>query len=161
MAESPRLGYSLCRMRHAKHIGGVALLALAFLGLYATAGCAVGRRETDGAIVLGFEAGKLAETPGQIAAAATSFLPEPFGGLAQVALGALGVGGAVAASGRKRAQQESNEAYDEGRAAGLAEADRAKRAYDEARLREAYKRASPESFNPPPGAGSGGPIPVS
>lgn len=139
-------------------IGSVCLLAVTFLGLSA---CAVGRRETDGAIVLGFEAGKLAETPGQLASMATDFLPEPWGSLGKAAIGALGVGGLVSAGERKRSKRESDAAYDEGKAAGLAEAERAKRAYDEARLREAYKRADPKSFDgPAPGAGGGTPVPA-
>jgi hypothetical protein len=141
-------------------IGGAAVLACAFL--VCASGCAVGRRETDGAIVLGFEAGKLAETPGQLASIATDFLPEPWGSLGKAALGAVGVGGLVAAGGQKRTRQESDAAYEEGRAAANAARDAADRAYDEAKIREAYKRASPDSFTvvPPPATGGGGPVPA-
>lgn len=140
-------------MPHPKHIGGIAVLALAFLGLYPLTGCAFGRNELTGEIVGGIELGRLADTTNSAISQAAEFLPAPYGKIAEFALPAIAAGGLLHGRGRSTAKKESDAAYDEGKAAGLAEAERAKRAYDEARLREAYKRM------PSPDAGAGGPVP--
>lgn len=139
-------------------IGSVCLLAVTFLGL---SGCAFGRNELTGEIVGGIELGRLADTTNSALSAAGSMLPPPWGGIAEFALPAIAAGGLIHGRSRSTAKRESDAAYDEGKAAGLAEAERAKRAYDEARLREAYKRADPKSFDgPAPGAGGGTPVPA-
>lgn len=94
------------------------------------AGCAVGRRETDGAIVLGFEAGKLVETPGQALNVAADFLPEPF---RSVAVGVLGIGGTALAT--RRSQRARDAAWDE--------ADRKARADAEAQQRQLLLALAP------------------
>lgn len=134
-------------------IGGAAVIALAFLGMQS--GCAFGRNELTGEIVGGVPLGKLADTTNSALSAAGAMLPPPYGKLAEFALPALAAGGLIHGRSRTTAKKESDAAYDEGKAAGLAEADRAKRSYDEARLREAYKRQPP-----PPDAGAGVPVPV-
>lgn len=53
------------------------LLAVAML----LTGCAVGRNELTGEVVLGFGAGRLVETAGQAVASLGSLLPPPFGQL--------------------------------------------------------------------------------
>lgn len=133
-------------------------LTTAFCGL---SGCAFGRNELTGEIVGGIELGRLADTTNSALSAAGEMLPPPWGSVAEFALPAIAAGGLIHGRSRTAAKKESDAAYDEGKAAGLAEADRAKRAYDEARLREAYKRSDPKSFDgPAPGAGAGGPVPV-
>lgn len=58
-------------------------------------GCAVGRDESTGAIILGIEAGRLVETgPQAIAAAVGTFLPGA-GPIVGTIAGLLGIGGAV------------------------------------------------------------------
>lgn len=83
--------------------------ALALLAVALLTGCAVGRNEGTVAIVLGFEAGKLVETPGQALGVAADFLPEPFRSLA---VGALGIGGTALAT--SRATRKRDAAFDEG-----------------------------------------------
>lgn len=67
--------------------------------MIAVTGCAVGRRESDGAIVLGFEAGKLVETGNQAIAGAAGALFGPTGiAVSGGALGLLGIVGKLWAS---------------------------------------------------------------
>lgn len=77
------------------------------------AGCAVGRRESDGAIILGFDVAKLPETPQQFLGAASGFLPEPWGSLA-VGAGTLIFGGGAVGAMARRSKQREDAAFDEG-----------------------------------------------
>ena len=82
-------------------LGAVLLAAAAFwtiagLLVIAATGCAVGRNELTGEVVLGFGAGKLIETANQGLGAAGDVLLGPLG------LGGLGLGGLAAAAWRQQ-----------------------------------------------------------
>jgi hypothetical protein len=64
-------------------------------------------------VILGFEAGTLAETPGHALHAAAGFLPPPFDSLATHALTAVLSGGAIG-MGARRARRREDELFDEG-----------------------------------------------
>jgi len=67
---------------------------LCLIGPLTMQGCAVGRRELDGAIVIGVEAGKLVETGNQAIAGAAGALFGPTGiAVSGGALGLLGIAG--------------------------------------------------------------------
>lgn len=91
------------------------LFALAISAAWAT-GCAVGRNEATGSIVLGFDAGKLVETTDQ----AIGALGEGLLGALGVAVPGAGVIGIMARrfitnarENEKRIREEADKAYDE------------------------------------------------
>lgn len=89
---------------------GLICLALClFVTACALQGCAVGRRDVDGAIVLGFEAGKLTETGDQILAAGGSSILSLLG----MGAGPAGAIGLVAAKFWKDAETEKAKRYAE------------------------------------------------
>jgi hypothetical protein len=71
------------------------LTGLACVCLVWVSGCAVGRDESTGAIILGFEAGRLVETGPQALAAAAGALIPGAGPIIGTIAGVLGIGGAV------------------------------------------------------------------
>jgi hypothetical protein len=81
----------------------IAFYAMATIML---SGCAVGRNELDGTIVLGFKAGRLVETTNQALVAGSqtlgAFLPAPWGSLIALA----GTGLAAHLAGRNRGWDE-------------------------------------------------------
>lgn len=99
------------------------LFACLALPLLVASGCAVGRNEQTGAIILGIEAGRLTETAGQALGAAAGFLPPPFNYIATGAVSLLGLGGAakIGSTVAHRARDRADAAFDEGhsRAAGV------------------------------------------
>ena len=89
---------------------GLILLSLAlFVTACVLQGCAVGRRDVDGAIVLGFEAGKLTETGDQILAAGGTGILSLLG----MGAGPAGAIGLLAAKLWKDAETEKAKRYAE------------------------------------------------
>ena len=104
-----------------------AALFLVIAGCYLTplvmlaGGCAAGRNEQTGEIIVGASVGKLVESTNQALGALTD------GALAALGVGIPGVGGLVAlavrgftkAGAEKRIRESADAAYEEGRAAAL------------------------------------------
>ena len=89
-----------------QHLALGIVVAAALLSAF---GCAVGRRDTDGAIVLGFEAGKLVETGDQILAAGGQSILSLLG----MGAGPAGAIGLLAAKLWKDAEAEKAKRYAE------------------------------------------------
>lgn len=92
-------------------LGGAAFLAVAFLLMLS--GCAVGRDDATGAIVLGFEAGRLVETAPQALAGLAGSLIPGLGPVVSLAAGALGIGGTAAAVHYRSKRRGERDGWDE------------------------------------------------
>lgn len=91
-------------------LGGPALVALVFLSL---SGCAVGRDDATGAIVLGFEAGRLVETAPQALAGLAGSLIPGLGPVVGIVSGLLGIGGTAAAVHYRAKRTGERDGWDE------------------------------------------------
>lgn len=83
------------------------ILALALFAVAFLSGCAVGKTQS-GQIVLGIEAGQLAETTTEAASMLAGLLPPPFGTIATGAVALLAGWGT-----ERRARSQSDKAWDE------------------------------------------------
>jgi len=83
---------------------GIAVIATIIVGLF---GCTVGKTQS-GQIVLGIEAGRLAETSTEAASWLATMLPPPFGTIATGGIALLAGWGA-----EKRARNRENQSWEE------------------------------------------------
>lgn len=143
--------------------GVLLLLAVGVLaGLFLSPGCAAGRLEDTGDVVLGVKVGEIPETATQFARKAAGLIPG-VGPIAELVIGGLsvaGIGGggaAVASAAARRAKRREDAAWDEAQKdARLAVNDRDS-AFDEGARRAApVADVSPVAAVPPVPVGSAG-----